>query len=79
MLPGVQINGHEHHSIDSVDDIPLFIVLVFELLSAENIPPEMKPFTTLTSRAQTIQRIIDTLEEVSNGSNALLQTNHFYR
>ena len=64
LLPHVRMKGHPGYTVDRIEDIPWLFVLVFELLTADPIPDQLKPFVTFLNRAQTIQRIIDTLQKV---------------
>lgn len=64
LLPYVRQNRQSSYTVGSLEDIPWFVVLMFELLRCESIPAQLKPFNTVKQQAETLQRIIDTLEEV---------------
>ncbi|XP_053393718.1 uncharacterized protein LOC123523650 [Mercenaria mercenaria] len=63
LLPYVRANGHRDTTVDSLSDVPWLLVLVFELLTTETLPEEMKPFHSFQEQVHTLQMILDTLEQ----------------
>ena len=64
LLPHVRANGRPEVTCRDLDDVPLLIVHVFETMTGERVRETSKPFTCPHERADTVQRILNTLEEV---------------